>query len=556
MGADNVDLFKNIIFRIPPARTSIAATVVLGLLYGALFFVALDAFAQNLIPASFLKPALAPLLGLTVFILPSLVSGEALYQFLPDYPRKWGYFLALCNQSVIFIYSLIFSGADTFANAWSIVWLGLATVFLSNFLILLLTLGYDYVKRVGPLSTLQPLAILAAFHLMLGRFLQIPLEVYLMNLGILVLAGALLFGVFGVTEYLLAANISNVSVLSLASALLQKKQEALDLGYLTRPEVQTLEIENQQGNTTIAVPWIHPGPLEGFGGGRITSDIIEQLNQDGKGFFFHVPSTHKSDPANPGDYQKILDAMGEPEKYGEASKLVKKDYEGIVFYGRKVDGKKIVYMYSEEFDDYEMPIFNETINQDETLLVDLHCDDEEEDAEKRIELWYNTERSQQFRQNLKEFLEVLDGEETYDYSAGTAVNIEEVPKFGLVEQVKDQKTLMLGIESNGITEGLKQLRQDYQQEFDQILLFTTDTHRSIHDLSSHDQVDTEKARNVIEEASEDLSDAGIGFTSRKAKEMKLLQEDYHSLVFSINILVRLILLSLVAIYVALVIWLF
>ncbi|MFB6147813.1 MAG: DUF2070 domain-containing protein, partial [Candidatus Nanohaloarchaea archaeon] len=92
--------------------------------------------------------------------------------------------------------------------------------------------------------------------------------------------------------------------------------------------------------------------------------------------------------------------------------------------------------------------------------------------------------------------------------------------------------------------------------FDEVLLFTTDTHQSIHDLSSDRQVDPGRVTEAVNHASNTVSDASIGFTSRRAESMDLLQEDYHSLVLSINILVRLIPLTLILLYLGLVIWLF
>jgi len=43
---------------------------------------------------------------------------------------------------------------------------------------------------------------------------------------------------------------------------------------------------------------------------------------------------------NPHDYKKILDAMENPEVYSKASKLLKKDYGPVKFYGRRINGKK------------------------------------------------------------------------------------------------------------------------------------------------------------------------------------------------------------------------
>ena len=552
MGSDNVDIWKKVVFSIPDTKKIVAGLVLLGSLYSVLMYLGLRYFTSLSLTASII-----PLIAGFIFILPAVISAELLHTFIPEYPRKWGYFLATCNQLILFTYSIILTGADNFLTAWNILWLAIITVYLSNFFVLLLTVGYEYIKRVSLLSLTQPVIILVAFHMSVGTALEIPLTTYLTNIAVLLFAGVLLIITFLVVELFIKANVPNVSVLGLTSGLLQKRQEALDLGYPTRPDVQTLMFQNESGETEIAAPWIHPGPLEGFGGGEITTNIIEELNQDGEGFFFHVPSTHKSDPSDPGDYDKILEAMEEPETYSQASKLLEKDYGEIRFYGRKVNGKKIVYLDpsnpENNYDDYELSVFREMINPEETVLVDLHNHERKLQGERK-EVWYNTETAEKLRNYLLDVLEELEEEEVYSYKVGFKTDPEDTKIFSLVEEVDGQKTVLFGIEGNEAGSELQQLEKEYRDRFDKVLTFTTDTHRSIHDLSRETQVETERLRTVIETASENLSAGSLGFTNRKAESMKLLQEDYSGLIFSINILVRLIPLTLIVLYLALILW--
>ncbi|MFB6143906.1 MAG: DUF2070 family protein [Candidatus Nanohaloarchaea archaeon] len=544
---DNVDIFKKIVFSLPGFRNTFSAVIVLGFLYSFLTYLSIQTFTfLDLSPISMF------FLALLGFILPAAVSGELLYRFLPDYPRRWGYFLALSNETILFVYGLILSGADSFSNAWHVFWIALITVCLANFFVLLLTIGYDYVGKISTLSAVQPLLVLCSFHLFIGSYLHIPLYDYIINLGILFVAGAVLLAAFTITEYLIRANLDNVSVLQLTSGLLQKKQEALELGYPTNPDVQTLAVSNRDGSATLVVPWIHPGPLEGFGGGRITSNIIRELNEEGTGFFLHVPSTHKSDPTDPEDYRKIMEAIEEPEKVGDASRLVRESYGSTTFYGRKVNGRKIVFMEADEYDDYELPIFRESIDPEKTLIVDLHNQDREEDNRK--EAWYNTKSSRELRENFSDFLEELEGQEKEDYSAGFAAEPGSTPVYAMVEEVDGQRTLLFGIEGNGSSGKLRDLREEYLEQFDEVMLFSTDTHRSIHQLSSKEVVDTDRVRETVQRAVEDVSPASIGFTNSTAATMDLLQEDYSGLIFSINILIRLILLTFAILYLVLVAW--
>ncbi len=556
MATDNVDIFKKIVFRIPSSRKLLPAIVATGFVSGALFYYALKMFAGNLIDVSSLTPGILVILSLALFIIPSLVSGELLHWLLPDYPRRWGYFLALSNQLIFALYMLILSGADNLINAWNILWLGIITVFLSNLLVLTVTLGYSYVKRLSVLSLVQPLAILVSFHAIFGAALRIDPASYAYSLGVLVFAGFMLGLIILTVEFLIGANIEGVTAFWLTSGLLQKRQEELELGYPARPEVQTLEIQNEEGSTRLSIPWIHPGPLEGFGGGQVTADIIEYLNRDGSGFFLHAPSTHKADPAKPEDYEKIVDAMTRPELVSKASRLVKKDYGEVTFYGRAVNGKKIVFLETADdfhYDDYEIPVFQDVFDPEEVVLVDLHNHARGQD---RNEVWYNTETAEKLQGYLEDFLELLEGEETHAYSAGFQADDSGTPSFALVEEVDDQKTLLFGIEGNECGPEMQQLEAEFRKRFDEVLPFTTDTHLSIHELSREKQVEKQKIRDNVEKAASKVSDASIGFSPDRTETMKLLGEDYSGLIFSINILVRLLIISLVALYIALVIWIF
>jgi putative membrane protein len=555
MGSDSVDVFKKVVFKIPPTSQVLPGILFFGAVYGVLTYFGLRLFTPHEVP-----PISVVYLSLLGYILPALVSGESLHTFIPDYPRRWGYFLAFCNQFVLFVYGLILTGADTFATGWSVFWLALITVYLSSFVVLMLTLGYGYLRRIGALSLVQPVLILASFHLLIGSGLDISPLSYLTNFGVALIAAVGFISFTLVAELLIGANVDGVSVLELTSGLLLKKKKRLDLGYPFQPDVQTLSLENRNSRVDIAVPWIHPGPLEGFGGGQITSDVIDALNDgDRQGFFLHVPSTHKSDPTDPEDYKKIVNAVEKPETSGEASRLVKKDYGEVRFYGRNLDGKKIVFLdlsdSDRNYDDYEVSVFRELIDPEETMVVDLHNHERKLTGE-REEVWYNTEDAEILRGYFRDFTERLEAQESSDYRCGFETDLDGTKVFSLVEEVDGQKTLLFGIEGNEKGNELERMREACEDDFDEVLVFTTDTHRSIHELSREKQVEVERLRDTINKARENLSKGSVGFGNQRAEEMNLLRENYLGLVFSINIIVRLGLFMFVLLYLGLVVWLF
>lgn len=547
MSTDNLDIFKNIIFKIPDLNKIIAIILVLGSIYSVITFLSFSAFLNEK-----MNLLVIPFLAFFIYIAPAIASGETLHHVLPDYPRNWGYFLAMCNQAILFVYSLMLTGSGSIVTTWNIIWLGLITVYLSNFFILLLSVGYENLRKIGLTSLVQPLMILAAFHIFLGRYLQIPLTLYLLNFGFLLIMGLLLLIAFVIFDYLIGSNVSNVSVIQLASGLLQKRQEALDLGFPSNPDVQTLSIENEDSNLTFSVPWIHPGPLEGFGGGKITTHIIDAINDSENGFFLHVPSTHQSDPADPRDKEKIVEAMKEPEKTAKASKMVKKEFGNAKFYGRAFGDQKIVFIDVNGFDDYEMAVFKEIIDLENTTIVDLH--NHNPDEGERAIMYYDTSMAEKMRQRMEEFVEALEELEQHEYRAGFELEMGDPNILALVEEVEEQKTLLYGIEGNGSSQNLRDLREEFREDYDEVLLFSTDTHSSIHEMATKEQIDKPRVRKTVELAASRISKASIGLAHGEAEKMKLLRQDYASLIFSINILVRLIPLTLALFYIILVVW--
>jgi len=546
MPADNLEVFKKIIFRLPDFKTTLKSMFLMGLAYGIILF-GLFTYRFDLM----LNEFLIPLIGFFLFILPSIVSSEAYSFFLPDYPRKWGYFLSLVNQLVIFLFTVLVSISSSFPEAWNIIWLGLSTLYASNFFVLVLSNGPEVMKRVSVLSLIQPLMILSGFHLFLGRYLEIGLLAYLSNLLVVIGTGIVLLFAFKLTDFLVGSNV-DLSMISLANSLLQNKQEKLDIGRKVKPDIHTLEIENSSGITTLLAPWLHPGPLQGFGGGQITGRIIEGLNSDGEGFFLHVPSCHQMDPSDPDDSEKVLEASETPDKSGEASKMLKKSYDFCTFYGRKFDGKKIIFLEIDGFDDYDSAIFQEFIDKEEVMIIDLHNQPKEVHEN---EMRYGTVQADKTRKHLEKFLKELDKFPEASYSAGKTVEVGENSRMALVEQADDQETLIYGLEGNDASREMLQLRKELGKEFDHVLFFTTDTHSSIHELASEKQLEKQEMLETVKKAQQDVSEASIGFSVSESDEMKFLIDEYFGLIYSINILVRLLPLMLVFLYILLVVWL-
>ena len=548
MPVDNLEIFKKVIFHLPPLEKTISMLVGLGLVYSGILYL----FVGSLLLES-ISTLSIPVFALMLFILPGAVAAELYHLFLPQYPRKWGYFLSLANQMVIFMFSVLLTFSDTFPIAWKIIWLGLVTLYVNNFLVLLLSVGPEHLRKISLLSLIQPAFILSGFHIALGRFLQISALSYATNFLMVLGAGIVLLLAIQVTDFLVGSNVSNISMFELAAALLKKEQEKLDLGRPVKPDIQTFEIENATGVKRIAIPWLHPGPIEGFGGGQITSEIIQEINEEGEGFFLHVPSCHQMDPSDPRDSEKVISSLKETSKTGKASKMYEKEFNNCHLYGRAFGNQKIIFMDHKGFDDYDSSIFEDQIDKENVSIIDLH---NQPKGSRLNEMRYGTEEAEEVRGYLREFIQDLEKLPQRDYHAGFHKGESLKHEMALVEKVGNQKTLLFGIEGNDSSKELLELREEFKKSFDEVLLFTTDTHASIHDLADEKQVEKSEINKVVDSAIENLSPAKLGLSNQNAKEMNFLKDDYYGLTYTINILVRLIPISLLIIYVALAIWLF
>lgn len=546
MGSDNIDIFKKIIFSLPPLKYQITGMFLLGAIYTVGSFLAFEAFSPLSISLMML-----PVFYLLIFILPSLSAAEISHRALKTYPRRWSYFLSLVNQLALFLYLMVLSGANNAVNAWNIVWLLLITVYLINFLVLAMSVGLEYMKKISVISLIQPAVLSMVFYFFVGRSLEISTYNYVFSFASFLTAAGFLMGILLTVNYLIRSN-TDVSAFRLTSGLLQNRREALDLGFDSRPLIQTLKIDNGEESTFLA-PWVHPGPLAGFGGGKMSEKIISELNQDGKGFFMHVPCTHKEDLADPEDSEKLLRAESEPEFSEKASKMIYREYEPVEFFGRKIGDKKIVFMESEGIDDYDVGVFTEKVDRENVLLVDLHNHDIHEGPEKEVQ--YGTVEASELRESFEDFLEELDGLDLHDYYAGVHVS-DEGDIMALTERVEDQEVLLIGSDTNGVTEDLRDLSRDLESEYDYSLIFSTDTHASIHEMAKLEKTDTKKVGKVVQASRKDLGPARIGLSSMESEPVSLLKYDYNGLVSSVNILIRLVIISLFVFYFLLVLWIF
>ena len=585
MGADNVDAFQRLVFTVPPLRVQVAAIVLLSGVYGVVTFAAFSVFTPFAPSPSRIVP-----IAVLLYLLPFAVAAELFARVLDGYPRSWSYFLALVTQLAFFVYALILSGADTVANAWSIVWLLFVTLYLINIFVLVVSTGIDRLRRILAVALAQPAALIVAFYAFAGGDLGFATYRHVFAFASLGIAAGFLVLVLVVVDYLIRSN-TDVSAFALTSGLLRNDRESLDLGVEARPFVETLAVDNGD-RLTLAAPWVHPGPLGGFGGGQLSGGIIDALNaRDGgaddpsasdrdapdraeaaadggataasdgdAGFFLHVPCTHKEDLSNPADAERIVDAVADPDLTGRASRLVTESYtdrEGygdVRFHGRRIGDKEVIVLHGEGIDDYDTGVFMADVDHDEVLLIDQHRHDIQNGPD--VEIQYGSAEADRLKRAFDDFRERLAAEPLDDYAAGFALSRTGQDALAFVEAVDGQEVLWIGVDTNGLTPDVRAAADGYRDAFDAVIPFSTDTHASIHELANRRESDLDAIERAVDRAVDDLASATVGLASRRTEPVKLLKNDYNGLVFSVNILIRLTIIALVTLYALLVLWLF
>lgn len=539
--AYNLDAFEVFVISIPRTRRVAGYVLVVGGLGGVLSYAALVAGATGVAPVT--------VLGLgAVFVVPALAGGEAIHLLVPSYPRSWGYYLALVSE---FLAAVLVPVAFLLGGSWSLLWLALGVAFLNNFEVLVVSDGLGRYPLLGFASAVQPAMMATGLTVVVPR-LDRSLVAHLPDVGVLVAVGVGLGLASLFVEWLFQTNVSGVDGLDITSNLVQRTDLPLPMGYPGTPPVQTFAVAGDDRSAVVVAPWVHPGVMEGIGGGRLTRELIRELNGARDAFFFHVPSTHLSDAADPDIHTAVLDAVSEPATRGQASRLVSRTFGHTTFHGRRYDDTRIVFVESAVHADIEVSVFGDVIDPERTLLVDRHV---RIDGTDRSAVYRDSEATEELRAALREFLDVLDEQTLSNYRAGHAVDIETdgISLFGLVEDVDDQRTLLLGADQNESPHSLADLQSELESRYDDVLLFTTDTHASVVANRFDPQADLDRARAVVDAASSRVSDAAAGITAQSAPEVDLLRRDYSRLLYSLNIVARVYIVLLGLLYLALVV---
>jgi len=225
--------------------------------------------------------------------------------------------------------------------------------------------------------------------------------------------------------------------------------------------------------------------------------------------------------------------------------MLHREYDSTTFYGRRYGDKSVVFVEPDRFGDFPLSIFAERIIPSETVVIDRHA--YEADDERGIR--YGSVGAERFRESLDRFLDELETQPLGEYKAGTAVDTDGKEICALVERVDGQRTVLLGSNENEVSETVRAVSSELESEFDHTVFFSTDTHYDLHDLAARTQVEPDRIQSTVDAAAESVSSAKAGVDVARAEETRLLGTEYHALMYTINYVLRSFTVSLVVLYV-------
>lgn len=523
----NLEIFEVFVFSVPELKKTLPILFSLPLIFG------ISLKLLNSAGAAFQDTQIA--IFCLSLLIASILGSEFTSILVPDFRRSWSYFLMLVNSFLFIFLSYSFMILDILTVP-DILWLSAGVVLLNSFEVLTISTSFNGTSRKVIASSAAPAVIISgALHQVL-ILPEISKAFLLLSSVMLVIASAKF------CEWLNSVN-SDVSGFEFTSALTLSEPLSVGLGKKVRRPVQSFEINSGNDSITFLAPWFHPGLIDKIGGGRLSTRTIERLNDREKGFFLHVPTTHKSDPTDPEDVDKIIsNREGVDERAGEASEMVVAKHEKYSLFGRKYGDKKAVFIRSSGYDDIEIDVYRDIIDPENEILVDCHGEPGDIESTLRSE----TPEAENFRDNLKEILERLEKVETREYSAGFSLSKGKLPLFALVESIEEQKTLIIGFDGND-SHNKERFRSKFDDRFDEVLIPTTDTHRNPRDLNR--EPEKKKLTKTVEKAEERLSEAEAGLKSVRSPRVSTLGDHYPKILGSFNITARLFILSLAGIYI-------
>lgn len=494
------------------------------------------------------------------FILLNLASAQVVTAFARGFKAKWAYFAVLINQAALVGLTALFTLShrvtlfDTLVlwtalsySVWMLVLSGLGAVRIGIKAVLL-----SFVQAV-----LNWAWLLVSLKALPG---DPTAPLVIMFSGIVVSTLIIWF-----TEHIFSlvfAGMSGLAELSKFLKGIRGEQASLAIGHNIDALVQCMMFRAKGKEHVILAPWLHSGPIRSVGGGNLSTQCIEKLNQKyGDSYLLHVPSTHEYNPSGK-IAARVVGSIGEgPYAPLKISDVVMAEEDGIMVFGQRFNDTYLVSVSSRRIDDYDISIFHslrEKHRDKKVLFIDSHPNFPLE-AALNVEAF--TKEADIVSQLADQVIAKLSDVELYPAEVGTGISaIDQYTIFALA--MKAKKTYLYFVaDTNGlsVTE-VKSLESIARKAgVDRALFFTTDTHSlSIKALISRPDMPVAEVRRIVDKALKDVAPAEFAYSESLLKNVRIFGKTYYELVTLVKIMSRVIpvLFALLFIFLVVILWIF
>ena len=472
-----------------------------------------------------------------LFIIPSIIYAIIINIILKKFNKDRAFLLSLINQLLIFSSIIISLGIDRLV------------VFIIGILYsinLFSITGTEGKKGLIPLFA--PLIYFLPIFFFLDYFLIFNLS-YIFFLSIIGL-GIVLMGSIILTEYFFHLNIPNISVLKMVSSFINDDIAIVDTGTYIDTIIQKLNFKNDYGSFKIVIPWLHPGPLKGIGGGSMSTEVIKSLNRNRKGFFWHFPSSHEDDPVNPEINERILQKERKYSFNDKSTYLLKTTSGKFTIYGQRFNEFYLFILEGRRKDDYDSTIFHEMRNlfDKKVIFVDTHNHAPFSDVDPN--LVYGEAEAVRLKEAVFKLKDRLDSDKLKQFKIGSHFS-ESNDFFVLTQSIADQKYLFLTMDCNGISPELTKKIIDFKkdQDYNEMLFLTTDAHDVTDFIVKEKNITSELIKLAMESSENNMSKAKVGLMQEKLEDVKVLKNDWHKIFASLNYMLHFFPVSLIVIFI-------
>lgn len=473
-----------------------------------------------------------------IFLLPTLLYSFVIKKIFKTFNRKRSFLLGAINMLLVFIGIMFSLGTDRF-----VVFI-LGVLYSVNLLSLT---GIEGKKGIVPI--ISPLVYFALIFHLLDYFAIFNLS-YIHFVSIVSLGIVLMLCIY-LTEYFFHLNIPDMSAVGILSSFINNDIATIDCGTEIDTPLQKLHFKNNVDDFKMLIPWLHPGPIKGFGGGSMSTELIDKVNEEGKGFFWHFPSSHEDDPTDPSINDRIHNFETEYDYSAKATKILKESDGKYNFYGQKFENFYVFFIDGKHKDDYDSMIYREIKRcfDEKVVFVDTHNHapfDENDDV-----LEYGEKEADLVRDNIFKLKDKLDTEELHSLKVGSYVS-DNKDFIVIAEKVGNEDYLLVTLDSNGISKELTKELKEFRKElgFDKVIFFTTDAHDVANFIIKEKGISAEKIEHGMELAADNMEECEVGLMEGVLEDVKVLKDDWHMFHASLNHMLHFFPVAILVIYLA------